>query len=132
MARECSAAGYGRPTNQSISGHRRRLGSGKSSVTRAGLVAALKHDAIPGSSRWPVAICRPGEDPLENLAVALSKVVNLGQGTRVLAELIVEFQKSEKTLHLITRHALPDNGPERRLVILVDQFEEVFTLCHRG
>jgi AAA ATPase domain len=34
-------------------------GSGKSSVARAGLVAALKHDGIPGSSRWPVAILRP-------------------------------------------------------------------------
>ena len=46
-------------------------GSGKSSVARAGLVAALKHDAIPGSARWPVAICRPGPDPLESLAVTL-------------------------------------------------------------
>ena len=34
-------------------------GSGKSSVARAGLVAALKHDAVPGSSRWPIAIFRP-------------------------------------------------------------------------
>jgi hypothetical protein len=39
-------------------------GSGKSSVARAGLVAGLKHDAIPGSARCPVAICRPGPDPL--------------------------------------------------------------------
>ena len=46
-------------------------GSGKSSVARAGLVAALKHDAIPGSARWPVAICRPGPDQLESLAVTL-------------------------------------------------------------
>jgi hypothetical protein len=35
-------------------------GSGKSSVARAGLVAAIKHGAIPGSACWPVAICRPG------------------------------------------------------------------------
>jgi hypothetical protein len=41
-------------------------GSGKSSVARAGLVAALKHDAIPGSACWPVAIFRPGPDPLES------------------------------------------------------------------
>src|SRR6516225_4634409 len=49
-------------------------GSGKSSVARAGLVAALKHDGISGSSRWPIAIFRPGADPVESLAVALSKV----------------------------------------------------------
>jgi hypothetical protein len=76
-------------------------GSGKSSVARAGLVAALKRDAIPGSSRWPVAICRPGSDPLESLAVALSRAVYVGQGAPALAELIAEFQKNEKTLHFI-------------------------------
>ena len=38
-------------------------GSGKSSVARAGLVATLKHDAVPGNSYWPVAIFRPGAGP---------------------------------------------------------------------
>jgi ABC-type thiamine transport system ATPase subunit len=105
-------------------------GSGKSSVARAGLVAALKRDAIPGSARWPVAICRPGPDPLESLGVALSKAV--GQGTSALAELIAEFQKNEKTLHLIARQSLTENGPDMRLVVVVDQFEEVFTLCYKA
>src|ERR1700719_4274935 len=63
-------------------------GSGKSSVARAGLVAALKHDAIRGNVRWPVAICRPGPDPLESLAVAVSRSVNFGQGPPALAQLI--------------------------------------------
>jgi hypothetical protein len=84
-------------------------GSGKSSVARAGLVAALKHDAIPGSARWPVAICRPRPDLLESLAVALSGAVNVGQGASALAELV----------------------PDMRLVIVVDQFEEIFTLCRK-
>ena len=106
-------------------------GSGKSSVARAGLVAALKRDAIPGSARWPVAICRPGPDPLESLAVALSRAVNVGQGAPALAELIAEFQKNEKTLHLIARQSLPENAPDMRLVVVVDQFEEVFTLCRK-
>ena len=106
-------------------------GSGKSSVARAGLGAALKHDAIPGSARWPVAICRPGPDPLESLAVALSRTVNVGQGAPALAELIAEFQKNEKTLHLIARQSLPENAPDMRLVVVVDQFEEVFTLCSK-
>ena len=106
-------------------------GSGKSSVARAGLVAALKHDAIPGSSRWPVAIFRPGPDPLESLAVALSRVANVGQGTPALADLIAEFQKNEKTLHLTSRQSLPENSSDMRLVVLVDQFEEVFTRCDK-
>src|SRR6201984_3263625 len=68
-------------------------GSGKSSVARAGLVAALKHDAIPGSARWQAAIFRPGLEPLESLAVALSRSANIAKGTPALAELIAEFQK---------------------------------------
>jgi hypothetical protein len=51
-------------------------GSGKSSVARAGLVAVLKHDAVSGSAHWPVAIFRPGLDPLESLAVALAKAAD--------------------------------------------------------
>jgi ABC-type dipeptide/oligopeptide/nickel transport system ATPase component len=39
-------------------------GSGKSSVARAGLVAAIRRDGIPTSSRWPIAICRPDLDPI--------------------------------------------------------------------
>jgi tetratricopeptide (TPR) repeat protein len=104
-------------------------GSGKSSVARAGLVAALKRDAIAGSSGWPVAICRPGPDPLESLAVALSKVLNIGPGISALAELVAAFRQSEKTLHLLARRSLPEN-PGTRLIVLVDQFEEIFTLCH--
>jgi hypothetical protein len=104
-------------------------GSGKSSVARAGLVAALKHDGVPGSSRWPIAIFRPGSDPLESLAVALSKTANVGQGASALTDLIRELQRNEKALHLTTRQSLSENAAGMPLVILVDQFEEVFTLC---
>jgi WD40 repeat protein len=107
-------------------------GSGKSSVARAGLVAAIKRDEISASSScWPVTICRPGSDPLESLVVALSRAINVGQGAPALAELIEEFQKNEKTLHLIARQSLPGNAPNTRLVVVMDQFEEVFTLCRK-
>lgn len=98
-------------------------------MARAGLIAAVQHDAIPGSSRWPIAILRPGPDPVESLAVAISRAVNVGQGTSALADLIAELQRSEKALHLTTRQSLPENASDIRLVILVDQFEELFTLC---
>ena len=106
-------------------------GGGKSSVARAGLGAALNYEGIPSSSRWPITIFRPGPDPVESLGIALSKAVNVGQSATALAELIAEFQTSEKTLHLIARRTLPEEAPDLRLVILVDQFEEIFTLCHR-
>jgi tetratricopeptide (TPR) repeat protein len=106
-------------------------GSGKSSLARAGLVAALKHDGVPSSSRWPIAISRPGSDPLENLAVALSKAADIGQGASALADLIAAFAKSEKTLHLTVRRLLPENASDTRVVVVVDQFEEIFTLCRK-
>jgi TIR domain/WD domain, G-beta repeat len=120
----------GKPVNRFL-GIVGSSGSGKSSVARAGLVAAIRRDDISTSSRWPVAICRPGPDPLESLAVALSRAVNVGQGAPALAELIAEFQKNEKTLELIARQSLPENAPDMRLVVVVDQFEEVFTLCRK-
>ena len=49
-------------------------GSGKSSVVLAGLVPRLMAGAIEGSERWPVAILRPGDDPLKSLT---EKVVPL-------------------------------------------------------
>ena len=104
-------------------------GSGKSSVARAGLIAAIKRGDIPGSGAWPVAILRPGPNPIESLAAALLRVVAIGQGVSALSDLIAELQKSERTLHLIARRALPENVPDTRLVVVVDQFEEIFTLC---
>ncbi len=61
-------------------------GSGKSSVARAGLVAALKQDALPGSAGWPVTIFRPGPEPVESLALALSRVLNLAQSAPASAQ----------------------------------------------
>jgi WD40 repeat protein len=99
-------------------------GSGKSSLARAGLVAALKRGGIEGSADWPVLICRPGPDPLESLAVALS------QDTSEALALMTKLADNDRALHITARVALRDASPKRRLVLLVDQFEEVFTLCH--
>jgi hypothetical protein len=128
LLNEVRPAAEGQPVNRflAIVG---ASGSGKSSVARAGIAATLKHDAVPGSSRWPIAIFRPGSDPLESLAVALSRVVNVGQGASALADLIGELQRNEKALHLTARQSLPENASGIMLVILVDQFEEIFTLC---
>jgi hypothetical protein len=53
------------------------------------------------------------------LAVALSMAVNVGECAPALADMIAEFQKNEKTLHLITRQSLPENAPDMRLVVVV-------------
>ena len=45
-------------------------GSGKSSIVRAGLSAALASGALPGSEDWAQVVIRPGEHPLDELAQA--------------------------------------------------------------
>ncbi len=104
-------------------------GSGKSSLARAGLIANLKRGEIPGSDTWPVAICKPGAQPLESLAVALAGAARLGDSPSAVRELIRDLGTDSRMLHLTTRLSLRDAPADRRLIVLVDQFEEVFTLC---
>jgi len=81
-------------------------GSGKSSVLRAGLLPALAGGVLPGSGGWRRLLLRPGERPLEELRRVLVS------GARdPLAEAL---------------DTLPANG---RLLLAVDQLEELFTAC---
>ncbi len=125
-----------RPTPHTSLGQENRFlaiigpsGSGKSSLARAGLIAALKQGAIKGSGDWPIAICRPGTDPLESLAVSLGDTVYSGQSPSEIRNLIKDLHNDERMLHLTTRLALRNTSQEFRVVVLVDQFEEIFTLC---
>jgi len=105
-------------------------GSGKSSLARAGLVAALKRGGIEGSEAWPIVICRPGPNPLESLAVAMAGVNGVAQTPSAVRDLMHDLHEDERMLHLTARLALRGAPSERLLALLVDQFEEVFTLCH--
>jgi class 3 adenylate cyclase/WD40 repeat protein len=49
-------------------------GSGKSSVVRAGLLAALASGVLPGSDKWPQVLIRPGEHPLLELRNAMAEI----------------------------------------------------------
>jgi formylglycine-generating enzyme required for sulfatase activity len=104
-------------------------GSGKSSLARAGLIPAIKRGELVGSAEWPVVIFKPGRDPIESLAVELAGLDGVRPSPVAVQELMTELQANEITLHLTTRIALHKAPLARRLVLLVDQFEEVFTLC---
>ncbi|SMC79431.1 helix-turn-helix domain-containing protein [Lentzea albidocapillata] len=84
-------------------------GSGKSSVLRAGLVPRL-----PG----PVLLFTPGAHPLEELAVQLARAAGLSAPS-VHGDLVAH----PDGVALLVRQL--DGEP----VLVVDQFEEVFTLC---
>lgn len=91
-------------------------GCGKSSLLRAGLVAAL--------SGQPVVLFTPGARPLEECAVRLARLTG-GSVTAVRAELAAD----PANLHLLVRQVMVDRPECEDLVLVVDQFEEVFTLC---
>jgi type II secretory pathway pseudopilin PulG len=92
-------------------------GYGKSSVLRAGLVTRLEPD--------PVVVFTPGARPVEECAVRIA--ATLGESA---ATLRTEFKADPANLHLRIRQAMTSGDhPDRDLVLVVDQFEEVFTLC---
>ncbi len=103
-------------------------GSGKSSLARAGLVPALRNGKLEGSANWPILICRPGHDPLESLAVALVGDPQIGSRVGDVGNLITQMASDETRLHLAVRVALAGAEETQRVVILIDQFEEIFTL----
>jgi transcriptional regulator with XRE-family HTH domain len=55
-------------------------GSGKSSLLRAGVIAALRTGAITGSASWPVVLLTPGYRPVEELAAALATLTGFPAG----------------------------------------------------
>ena len=104
-------------------------GSGKSSLARAGLMAALKDGKLDGSAAWPRAICRPGAEPFFNLAKALTGLAPESVSA-VVFDRLQGRKDGERSLHVAAGLALGEPPRAERLVVLVDQFEEVFTLCH--
>ena len=86
-------------------------GSGKSSAVAAGLLPSLRAGLLPGSERWRSVVFRPGEHPMMELAAAVSPGTPSSSEGAALAR------------------AIDAVGPDERLVVAVDQFEEVFTIC---
>ncbi|WP_395739920.1 TIR domain-containing protein [Prosthecobacter sp.] len=108
-------------------------GSGKSSLARAGLFAALQRgSAIDGSKDWIlVPPLRPGPNPLESLELSLLQAASSSPHlTAVRAELST-LPTAPASLHRAARLLIRDTSPPQRLFLLIDQFEEVFTTCER-
>lgn len=101
-------------------------GSGKSSLVRAGLLPALRNGALPGSHDWPVRVFKPGARPLDALAAQLVQLAP----DRPMGRTLDELRDSPRTLDLAATLLLDGRPPATRLLLVIDQFEEVFTLCH--
>ncbi len=98
-------------------------GSGKSSLVRAGLLPALSAGALPGSGAWPTCTFTPGEHPLRSIAEALSPLVGVPG-----PELALRLDRQPDELGAVLEAAVRGRDGAR-VVVVVDQFEEVATLC---
>ena len=119
-------------------------GSGKSSLLRAGLLPAVAAGALParGSSAWPRDLMTPGRRPVMELATRVASLAKVPAGA-LEADLRTDPGRITGAIRqaLIANARLQTGGPgtglpaprpgaaEPRLVLIVDQFEEIFTQC---
>ncbi len=95
-------------------------GSGKSSVVKAGVIPALRRGALATSANWFIAEMTPGTHPLQELESALLSVA-----VKPATNLIKRLESSKDGLMRVVEAILPEN---EELLLVIDQFEEVFTL----
>jgi hypothetical protein len=104
-------------------------GSGKSSVVRAGLLPWLR---LEKPAVWEVAIFTPGEAPFRNLAEALAltadKALDPWQRRIKANERGAYLASGTLTLADAVDITLAAAGGKTRFLLVVDQFEELFTL----
>jgi len=99
-------------------------GSGKSSLIRAGVLPALRGGAVPGSELWEYIVMTPGADPLAELASRLAAIEHVS----ALA-ILHDLEDDERALDLAARYSGRDGeDSEHRLVVVVDQLEELITM----
>ena len=99
-------------------------GTGKSSVVRAGLLPGVWRGALPGSGAWRTIVMSPGPRPLAELAAQLALLLHQGP-----TALLRELGSDERALDLAVRQLLVGANPAARLLLIVDQLEELFTIC---
>lgn len=100
-------------------------GTGKSSFARAGLLPKIRLGWVGGAPQsWCVAILRPGRQPLLSLAQAV--ITALRPPGVSLEQLLQQLRSSKTALASFLRHHTPAG---HGFLLLVDQFEELFTLA---
>ncbi|NRF71812.1 hypothetical protein HLB44_32985 [Aquincola sp. S2] len=107
-------------------------GSGKSSLVRAGLLPQLEGGLMASAGpNWRIAVFTPGETPIRQLAQELASPSALGEegvdiSLRAAQIETVLRRGSLGLIEVITQARLP---PGDNLLVVVDQFEELFRMA---
>jgi serine/threonine protein kinase len=108
-------------------------GCGKSSLARAGLIAELHRRPIPGWSKFQVVSFPPGNRPLESLSLALARLAAHDPTPVAKAREFEEvLRKPNGAGEYDGLRRIADAIPAvaaSHLVLLIDQFEKVYSLC---
>jgi WD40 repeat protein len=102
-------------------------GSGKSSVVLAGLVPKLQQ-----VGHWQFTHFRPGSDPYSALAQALVPLytTNLDATEKIAqARKLAGYFRTGEVLLTDVFAKIQQNYPTDRVLLIADQFEELYTLC---
>ena len=118
-------------------------GAGKTSLLSAGLIPAIADGDLPaaGSRHWPVEFFTPTGRPLRELAIRIAQLVR-GPASQfadalraeprrsplLIGQALLAYQRRLDRESEIGAAAEPALGAAR-LILIIDQFEEVFTQC---
>jgi transcriptional regulator with XRE-family HTH domain len=120
-------------------------GAGKSSLLRAGVLPRIRQSglaAAPEAASWPCLVFTPTRDPLDELSLRVAPLAG-ADAAAVRRGLEADPARFALTARQAATSLQPDEPAsgsgaaaeqgqppgQRRLLIIVDQFEEVFTQC---
>jgi hypothetical protein len=107
-------------------------GSGKSSLVRAGMLQGLYGGLVAGGSQWRVVDLRPGTHPIGNLAAALDRPGALRDEGCSADDSFTDATLRRSALGLVQAVREARLAPRERVLVLVDQFEELFRAIDGG
>ena len=110
-------------------------GCGKSSLVRAGLIPALEQGFLSDAKpNWRIAVMSPGSAPFDNLTTALLGEAALGHERRSVSQQAASWLQAtlrRSPLGLVEAVAESHLPEDTNLLLVVDQFEEIFRWTNR-
>jgi WD40 repeat protein len=101
-------------------------GAGKSSLLRAGIIPHIRGEGLPadpGAASWPCLVLTPTPAPLDELAFHVATLAGTDAAT------VRRWAASDPAAFAL---AVRQAARDKRLLLVIDQFEQVFTQCQDG